>query len=61
MDRDTQLPRMSWQLDAGCSDIVSVGRRPDGPGAAWETFPHMEKLHTDLPRVVQGEARTCHR
>ena len=33
-----------------------MGRRPDGPGATWETFPHTDKLHTDLPRVVQGKS-----
>ena len=36
------------------SDIFSMGRRPDRPGATWEIFPHTDELHTDLPRVVQG-------
>ena len=42
----------------GCcdSDIFSMGRRPDGPGATWNVSTHTDEFHTDLPRVVQGKA-----
>ena len=49
----------SWQLDAGKSDIVSMGRRLHGLRATWQILPTHEQClhaHTDLPRVVQGKS-----
>ena len=36
---------MSWRPDAMYSDIFSVGRRPDGPGATWTISTHGRVPH----------------
>ena len=56
------LQRMSWQLDAMNSDIVSMGWRPDGPGATWKLSTHGRVPHGlsaggpgQSPHIPQGK------